>query len=698
MPVQIDLRDSVAVLTLNRPPVNSFDLALRRDLRAALAMVMTKPEVQAVVLTGGPRHFSAGADIEEFAAGTRGGATAVPTLPDVIIDLDQAAKPVVAAIAGTCLGGGLEVALGCHHRVVAANATLGLPEVKLGILPGAGGTQRLPRAIGVKAALDMILSGAPVNGARAAKLGLATLSTGDLIEDAVAVARQAAKDGARPRLSLQRAEMPADAGADWFQRQIDGLKRPLPAPLACIEAVRAAVELPFSQGLQKEFNLFRELVVTPESKALQYAFFAERRAARIDGLSPDVQPRTIERVAVIGAGTMGAGIATVAVNAGLEVILLDRDEASVQKGLAGITKGYDAAVAKGRMDAAERDRRLGRLRTATDLAACAAVDLVIEAAFEDMGVKQDIFRALDKVCGPDAILASNTSTLDLDAIAAITSRPQSVVGLHFFSPAPVMRLLEVVRGAETAPEVLATAMALSRKLGKVGVVAGVCNGFIGNRMVEEYLRQAYFLVDEGVLPWQVDGALERWGMAMGPFAMMDLAGNDIGRAIRAGRKALGDERAYSTFPDKICALGRFGQKTGKGYYQYDPTTRARETDPEVDALAQAHAKEVAQKFGLSPRVIGDEEIVARCLLALANEGAALLGEGIAQRASDIDVVYLNGYGFPAHKGGPMFHADSLGLENVLRLMEGFLDGYQGQFWKPAPLLWEKASAGGRLTA
>ncbi|MDE1145989.1 MAG: 3-hydroxyacyl-CoA dehydrogenase NAD-binding domain-containing protein [Azospirillaceae bacterium] len=694
MPVQFELRGGVAVLTLDRPPVNSFDLALRQDLRAALARAMADPAVRAVVLTGGPRHFSAGADIEEFASATRGGAMAAPTLPDVIADLEGAAKPVVAAIAGTCLGGGLEVALGCHHRVAAANASLGLPEVKLGILPGAGGTQRLPRAIGVKAALDMILSGTPVSAAKAAQLSLVTLAAGDLLDDAVAVAAQAAKDDARPRLSMRHAVLAEDTSADWFQRQADGLKRQLPAPLACIDAVRAAVERPFGEGLLKEFALFRELMATPESKALQYAFFAERRAARIEGLGADVKPRDIRRVAVIGAGTMGHGIATVAANAGLEVILLDRDQAAVDKGLAAITKGYDAAVSKGRMDGAERDRRLGRLHTATDLAATAAVDLVIEAVFENMAVKQDIFRTLDDVCEPDTILASNTSTLDLDAIAAVTRRPESVVGLHFFSPAPVMRLLEVVRGAKTDPAVLATAMALSRRLGKVGVVAGVCNGFIGNRMIEEYLRQAYFLVDEGLLPWQVDGALERWGMAMGPFAMMDLAGNDIGRAIRAGRAAAGDARPYSAFADRICDLGRFGQKTGKGFYQYDPATRARETDPEVDELARVHAKGI----GLPPRVIGDDEVVARCILALANEGAALLGEGIAQRASDIDVVYLNGYGFPAHRGGPMFYADSLGLETALRLMEGFLGGYQGQFWTPARLLWEKASGGGRLTA
>jgi len=697
MPCRYEVSDSVALITLDRPPVNSFDIGLRRDLDAALRRALADDAVAAIVVTGGTRIFSAGADIEEFAAGLGGDTFVAPTLPDVIALIEAAPKPVIAAIAGVCMGGGLELALGCHYRVAAPNAKFALPEVTLGVLPGAGGTQRLPRAIGVEAALDMIVSGSAIDAAKAVALGLATAGEGDLVAAARMVATQAAAASAAgraiPRLSQAPATLPAGVTADvFFAERLARLKRALPAPKACVEAVRAAVELPLAEGRQREWALFKELVVTTESKALQYSFFSERAAARIADLPPDTVVRPVETLAIVGAGTMGGGIAMSAINAGLPVILVEQNQEALDRGMATIRRNYESTVKKGRMTVEEMGRRLSRISPTVDFAAIAPADLVIEAVFEDLGVKEKVFHALDGIARPGAILASNTSTLDVDKIAAFTGRPQDVVGLHFFSPANVMRLLEIVRGGHSAPDVLATAMGFAKRIGKVGVIAGVCDGFIGNRMFEEYLRQAYFLLDEGAMPWQVDRALEEWGMAMGPFATMDLAGNDIGLAIRKRRAIEQPDRPYSKIPDRVAELGRYGQKTGAGYYRYDPATRARATDPEIEKIVLDYSKEI----GLERRTIADSEIVSRCILALANEGAALLAEGIAQRASDIDVVYRTGYGFPAHRGGPMFHADTIGLSAVVATMEGYRRAYHGEFWAPAPLLQELAALGERL--
>jgi 3-hydroxyacyl-CoA dehydrogenase len=691
--VRYEVSGSVATIRLDRPPANSLDLSARRGLLAALSRAASDASVQGIVLTGGDAIFCAGADINEFADGLDGNAFANPSLGDVIDALEASRKPVIAAIAGVCFGGGLELALGCHDRVAAQGARFALPEIKLGLLPGAGGTQRLPRLVGVKAALAMILSGEPIELQEALAIGLVHATGSDLIRAAVDLALEAAKGGAQRRFD-EPAPLPADLSVEgYFAAQLAALKRPRPAALKCLQAVRMAVELPIREGLRREVELFKELIQTPESQALQYAFFSERAAARIDGLPRNTPVRIIERIAVIGAGTMGTGIAMCAANVGLPVTLVDQSPDALRRGHDKIRALYETASQKGRLSADQLQQRLDCITTASDLVPVALADLVIEAAFEKLSVKQEIFRELDERAKQGAILASNTSTLDLNQIASVTRRPQDVVGLHFFSPANVMRLLEVVRGQRTSPEVLATAMAFAKRIHKVAVIAGVCDGFIGNRMFEEYVRQAGFLLDEGALPWQVDTALESWGMAMGPFAVLDLAGGDIALAIRQRRAVEQPDRPYSKIPDLVCELGRFGQKSGAGFYRYDAAMRARERDPEIEALVKAHAG----SLGLPHRMIADDEIVSRCILALSNEGAKLLAEGIAQRASDIDVVYRNGYGFPAERGGPMYYADQLGLAVVIDQMRQFQAGYHGEFWEPAARLLEASRMHTRLT-
>ena len=683
MTVMLTHDGNVALITIARPPVNGLDAVTRKELAAAFVQASGDVRVAAIVITGGSKLFSAGADIEEFAQGLTGPVLAEPTLPDLINRIEGGDKPVIAAIAGICMGGGLELALGCHHRIADGSARFALPEVKLGILPGAGGTQRLPRAIGVADALTLITTGEVFDCARAAALGLTAIAPGELLPSAIELARQVAGNRDMPRISRQKAMLPAGETVDaYFAKRLAALRRPGPAMRRCVDAVRLSVEMPFAEALRREFDFFKELVETPESKALQYAFFSERLAARIAGAGKDTVTRSIRRVAVIGAGTMGSGIAMCAANAGLPVVLIDQAEAAVARGLATISGNYAATVRKGRMTQEALQQRMALVTTATQLSAVSEADLIIEAVFEDMAVKQSIFRELDGFARHGAILASNTSTLDLNEIASATRRPQDVVGLHFFSPANVMRLLEVIRGAHTSLEVLASAMSFAKRIGKVGVIAGVCDGFIGNRMFEEYLRQAYFLLDEGVTPWRVDAALEKWGFAMGPFAVMDLAGQDIGRAIRERRAIEQPHRPYSGIPDRVCKLGRFGQKTGAGFYRYDPATRARQPDPEIEALI----RDYVQEHGIAQRIVEDDEIVARCVLALVNEGALLLEQGFAQRGSDIDVVWLNGYGFPAHYGGPMFHADQLGLDRVIARMTVFGKGYHAECWQIAPLL------------
>jgi len=681
----------VAVITLDHPPVNGLSHETRVQLAAGIDRALADAAVRAIVVTGAHGMFSAGADIREFNSNK---VAAAPSLDTLIRMVEASDKPVIAAIPGTCVGGGLELALGCHFRAASADAPIALPEVKLGLLPGAGGTQRLPRAIGLEAALNMIVSGASVPARRLRGTALFdAVVEGDALAAGIALARKVADEN-RPRRRLSEVTLrePNAEGFVQFARNTVGpMSKGYPAPMKCIDAVAAAVSKPFEEGLRFERALFIELLNTVESRALRHAFFAERAASRIPGLDENAPARPIERVAVIGAGTMGGGIAMSFANAGLAVTLVETRQDALDKGLATIKRNYEASVKRGRLDAKAVERNLGLLTPTLSLSDVASADLVIEAVFEDMDVKLGVFRALDAQAKPGTILASNTSTLDLDRIAAATRRPQDVVGTHFFSPANVMRLLEVVRGRKTGDDVLLSVMRVAKRIGKRPVVSGVCDGFIGNRMLEQYVRQALFLLEEGASPQQVDRALERFGFAMGPFRVSDLAGNDVGWAIRKRRYVEKPNVAYSRIADRLCELGRFGQKSGLGWYRYEPGRRDALPDPAVDALIADYRKEL----GISPRKIVEDEIVERCVYALVNEGAQLLDEGIALRASDIDVVYLAGYGFPRYRGGPMFHADTVGLYNVVRTMQRFASNPHGDpgFWRPAPLLARLATEG-----
>jgi 3-hydroxyacyl-CoA dehydrogenase len=691
-------KGGVAVITLDNPPVNALSVG-KGVLQGVLDHVKAAehdPDVRVILLIGAGRNFSGGADITEF------GKPPVPgkaTLRDLLAYLDTVTKPICAAIAGPTMGGGLELALGAHWRCAITGAQIGLPEVKLGILPGAGGTQRLPRLIGVEAALPMIVGGDPVTTERALALGIVDeIVTGDLRTAAIAWAAKLVKDGRASvrRTSAMTARLPDGVDADAFFAQacerVAKDWRGYPAPLECVACVEAAVKQPFAAGLKFERERFEHLVATDESRALRHAFFAERAAGKVDGLPDDVPVRPIKSVAVIGAGTMGGGIAMNFVNVGIPVKLVERAPEALQRGLATIAKNYAATVSKGRLAQDEMDRRMALLTPVDDYAQLADVDLVVEAVFEEMDVKQQVFRALDAVVKPGAILATNTSTLDIDAIAAVTQRPADVIGLHFFSPANVMKLLEIVRGARTAPDVIATAMKLAKTIRKVGVLVGVCDGFVGNRMVAAYFREAAFLLEEGASPQQVDRAMEDFGFAMGPFRVSDLAGLDIGWAIRKRQAVTRDpSERYAAAADRLCERGRFGQKTGAGWYRYEPGRRDPIPDPEVDAIIVQTAAEA----GVARRDIDATEIVERCVYQLVNVGAQLLDEGIAQRASDIDIVYLFGYGFPRYRGGPMFHADLVGLPNVVAAMERYRASV-GEWWAPAEGLVRRAAEGGRF--
>ncbi|HEY7242151.1 MAG TPA: 3-hydroxyacyl-CoA dehydrogenase NAD-binding domain-containing protein [Burkholderiales bacterium] len=686
---QYVVRDGIAVITLDNPPVNGLSNAVRTGLLQHLKAADADPAVQAVVITGSSKAFCGGADIREFNA-----PRLKPDLPEVNELQDGMQKPLVAAIGGFALGGGLELALACHYRVAAPKAQLGLPEVKLGILPGSGGTQRLPRAIPMAEAVRMMTTGNPIPSEKARELGLVDdIAAGELLDSAIQFARS--KVGkALPRIRDARARLDEDP-APFFARvrgQVAKESKGYPAPLLIVDCAEAAATRPFDEGRRLERANFDKLVSGPESKALRHMFFAERQTSKIPDVPEDTPVREIKSAAIVGAGTMGGGIAMSFANAGIPVTLLDMTEQALQRGLQKIRENYAATVTKGRLAQADMDRRMSLIRGSTGLGEVGSADIVIEAVFERMDVKQDIFRKLDGLVKKGGILATNTSTLDVDQIAAVTARAGDVIGTHFFSPANVMRLLEVVRGRETANDVLATTMKLGKRLKKVPVVSGVCDGFIGNRMLEKYTQQAYFLLDEGASPQQVDGALQRWGMAMGPFTMYDMAGNDIGWEIRKRRYRERPDFVYSRVADRVCELGRFGQKTGKGFYRYEPGSRHPIPDPEVDAIVEKYRDEI----GVKPRSISDEEIVQRCMYALVNEGARILEEGIALRASDIDMVYLTGYGFPPYRGGPMFHADGVGLAKVLDAIRGFQKGYQGAQWKPAPLLVRLAEAGKRF--
>ncbi len=684
---QYTVRDGVAVITMNNPPVNGLGNALRAGLMEGLKKAESDPAVKGVVLIGAGKAFSGGADIREF-----GKPREKPDLFEVNDQQDAMKKPLIAAISGFALGGGLELALGCHYRLAEPKAQLGLPEVKLGILPGSGGTQRLPRIVPMAEALRMMTTGTPISAQRAKDLGLVDeVVSGDLLQAALQFAQR------KPPVRRIR-EMPAKLEGDveaFFAKardQVAAESRGYPAPLEIVACAAAAASLPFDEGRKIERERFARLVASAESKALRHMFFAERQTSKIPDVPEDTQVRPIRKAAVIGAGTMGGGIAMCFANAGIPVTLIDMTQEAVDKGMQRIKGNYAATVEKGRLTAADMDRRMALINGNSNLGKVADADIVIEAAFERMDVKQELFKKLDGIVQQGAILATNTSTLDVDKIAAATTRPEDVIGTHFFSPANVMRLLEVVRGKKTAKDVLATTMKLGKTLKKLPVISGVCDGFIGNRMLEKYVQQSLFLLEEGATPAQIDGALQRWGMAMGPFAMYDMAGNDIGWEIRKRRAKERPDMVYSKFADRICEKGWFGQKSGRGWYRYEKGSRKPVPDPEVEKLLENYRKEIK----ITPRKIADDEIVERCIYALANEGARILDEGIALRASDIDMVYLTGYGFPPYRGGPMFYADQVGLDKVLSSIKRFQDGYQGSQWQPAPLLAKLAKEGRRF--
>ncbi|MCA8425606.1 enoyl-CoA hydratase/isomerase family protein [Burkholderia seminalis] len=689
MAVDYSTRDGVAVITLNNPPVNGLGLSTRQGVMDALDRAAQDPSVTAIVLTGAGRAFSGGADITEFNTPK---ALQEPTLHTVIRAVEASAKPVVAALHSVVMGGGLELALGAHYRVAAPGAQVALPEVKLGLLPGAGGTQRLPRAVGLETALNMIVSGAPVPSEQLANSGLFDeMADGDLLEAAVAFARKAgARPGPHPRVRDRKIVHDNAAGFIQFARNSAQAAAPnFPAPHKCIDAIEAGVLNGFDQGSIAEREGFVALMMTPESRALRHAFFGERAASKIPDVPSDTPLREIRRVGVIGAGTMGGGIAMNFINAGLPVTLLETKQEALERGIATIRKNYDAQVKKGKLTQEKLDARMALIAPTLSYDDLKDADLIVEAVFEELGVKEQVFRKLDEVAKPGAILASNTSTLDVDKIAAFTKRPQDVVGMHFFSPANVMKLLEVVRGAQTAKDVLATVMAVAKKIRKTAVVSGVCDGFIGNRMIEQYIRQALFMLEEGALPAQVDRAIEKFGFAMGPFRMSDLAGNDIGWAIRKRRYVEQPGLQYSKIADRLCEQGRFGQKTGGGWYDYVPGDRKAKPSSLVDEMVVAYSKE----RGVERRKIGDDEIVERLVFALVNEGAKILEEKIASKASDIDMVYLTGYGFPLWRGGPMLYADTVGLYNVERAIRRYAAAPNGDAWRLAPSIAELAKAG-----
>lgn len=675
---------AIRTITLSNGAVNALSVGngFAAEIEAALNAAIADPECGAIVITGAGKMFCGGADITDF----DGDPSALETLRGLVNAVEGSPKPVIMAVHGMALGGGLELAMAGHYRVVQAGTRLGLPEVALGLLPGAGGTQRLPRLVGAGPALDMMLSGKPIPAEKALSLGLAD----KLVEGDVVAAAQALAESIPPVRRTGALPAPADA-AEAVEAHRAKLRNGLSeAPARIVDCV-AALSDDLAAGLAVEADLFGGLMQSDVSRGMRHAFFGERAVARIPGLSRDVRPRDISRVGVVGGGLMGTGITLALLNAGLSVTMVELREETLAKAQETIRKTIQRDVDKGRISQAVADARFAAYTPAPSLDALADADLIIEAVFEEMEVKQQVFTALDAIARPDAILASNTSTLDLDAIAALTKDPSRVVGLHFFSPANIMRLLEVVRGRDTAPDVLATAMALGKRMGKVSVVSGVCDGFIGNRMFEEYLRQAWFMLEEGALPQQIDAALEKWGMAMGPCRTMDLVGQDIGWAIRKRRAVQQPDRPYSGVIDRICELGRFGQKTGKGIYTY-PDGRTAEPDPEMQKLIEDYSAEI----GLERRAIGDEEIVERCLLALINEGARIVGEGIAYRPVDVDMTYLHGYGFGRERGGPMFQGDLIGLPVLLERLTRLAGGRNGWAWTPAPLIERLAAEGGRF--
>ena len=683
----------VGIVLVENPPVNAIGHSVRLHIVESLKAAEADDDVQAVVIACAGRTFMAGADIAEFKTGQK-----PPYLPDVIAALDGFSKPLVAAIHGTAFGGGFEIALACHYRVAIADAKVGLPEVKLGLMPGSGGTQRLPRLIGVEEALPLILSGDPISARQAAQLGIIDkVVDGELLGEALAFAHDKADaglkaGGALPRVSARRidsAALPKNYFAEQRQKAAKE-KRNLNSPQRIIDAVEAAATLPFEQGVAKERELFLSCLASPQAKALQHVFFAERQAGKIPNLPKTVTEREVASVAVIGAGTMGGGIAMNFANAGIPVTILEVSQEGLERGLATIRKNYEGSARRGRMSMEQVEERMALIRPTLAYADLKNADLIIEAVFETLEVKRQVFSQLDAVAKPGAILASNTSYLSIDTIAAFTARPQDVIGLHFFSPANVMKLLEIVRGEKTAQDVLATALTLAKRIRKVGVVSGNCHGFIGNRMLQGYRREAGLLVLEGATPAQVDKALYDFGMPMGVLQMGDMAGQDI--AYRSRREMSPDAyepKAYRV-ADRLVEMGRLGLKTGAGYYDYDEGSRT----PKPSEVTQKIIEEVRVEYGVVPCEISDQEIVERCFLSMVNIGCELLREGIAYRASDIDTVYINGYGFPAYRGGPMFWAENeIGLATALEKIRGYAATVSGRWWKPSPLLEQMVAEG-----
>ncbi len=695
MSADYSTQGDIAVISMNNPPVNGLGLSTRLGIVHALQQALDDASIKAVVLTGQGKAFSGGADIKEFGTPK---AVQDPNLLSVILAIENSPKPVVAAVHTVAMGGGLELALGCHYRIAAPGASIALPEVKIGLIPGAGGTQRLPRVLGVEPALNMIVSGEAIKSEMLAALPGQKLfdkmanSRESLMDEAVAYARSVADTRPLPRVRDLPCKHPqGDAYFQFARNMVKGMSKNFPAPLKCVDAVQAGTKMSFDKGLVNERELFLGLLTTPECRALRHLFAAQRAASKIADVPDDTPVRTIASVAVIGAGTMGGGISMNFLNAGIPVRMLEMKQDALDRGIATIRKNYEAQVKKGKLTQEKYDQRMALLTTTLSYDDIRDADLVIEAVFEELGVKEQVFQQLDKTMKAGAILASNTSTLDVNKIAAFTQRPQDVVGMHFFSPANVMKLLEVVRGEKTAKDVLATVMALAKKIKKTAVVSGVCDGFIGNRMIEQYSRQAGFLLEEGCTPQQVDKAIEAFGFAMGPFRMSDLAGNDIGWAIRKRRYVEKPNLRYSKTADLLCEMGRYGQKTGAGWYDYQPGKRDAIPSAVVDNMIAEHRK----TLGVTPRNISNDEIVQRLVFSLVNEAAHIIEEGIAAKASDVDMVYLTGYGFPMHRGGPMLYADQVGLFNVVHTMRRFAQNPldDAKFWQPAPLLARLAAEG-----
>jgi 3-hydroxyacyl-CoA dehydrogenase len=685
--VSYRLEGDIGVIGVDYPPVNALGQGVREGLVNCLRQGLEDDQAKALVVIGEGRTFPAGADIREF-----GKPPAGPALPDVISEYESSDKLVIAAIHGTALGGGLEVALGCDYRVALESAKVGLPEVKLGLLPGAGGTQRLPRLVGAKAALDMIVGGNPVKAKDAYKVGIVDeVVGGDLLEGALAYARKLVADNA-PLRKIRDLDVKKE-DADLFtnyEKSIARKQRGFKAPFHCIKAVQAAVELPFDEGMKRERELFAELLVSPESRAQRHVFFAEREVAKVPGLPKDTAKRDVKSAAIIGAGTMGGGIAMNFANAGIPVKILEVKEDALERGIAVIRKNYENTAKKGRITQEQVEQRMALIQPTLSYDDLSDVDLVIEAVFENMDVKKAVFTELDRVCKPGAILATNTSTLDVNRIASFTKRPEDVVGMHFFSPANVMKLLENVRGEKTSDEVVATVMDLSRRIGKVGVLVGVCHGFVGNRMLHKRQAEAVQLVNEGANPAQVDKVLFDLGFPMGPFAMSDLAGMDVGYRIREElRKEDPDNAPPRNWTDDLVEQGRLGQKTQAGVFDYKEGDRTPVPSSEVDALIAKFREE----NGIQSRDISDQEILERCMYIMVNEGAKILEEGIAARPLDVDVIWIYGYGFPVYRGGVLFWADSVGLKTIYDKVSQIHQETGSDTWKPAALLEKLAKEG-----